>query len=327
MTLVVGVDEAGYGPNLGPLCIGVSAWEVITARPQADIDLFKLLKRAVANGPCEKRLPVADSKLLYKPGGGVEALECGVLAMMALLDQAPASCWETLVDGLAADGEGCRHQLPWHANGYNAAVPRDTCPDRLSSMQSFVRSKLPENVALRAIGGRMVFPAEFNGGCREHASKGRALSCWTLALVRETIDRFTPAASPRSPASILITCDKHGGRNSYAGLVSEFFPEYSLRVVVESRPRSAYLLTRDGVEIRIEFRSKGESQLEAALASMVAKYLRELSMHAFNAYWQSHVPNLKPTAGYPGDAKRFKRDIESKQRDLAISDDILWRVK
>jgi hypothetical protein len=60
---------------------------------------------------------------------------------------------------------------------------------------------------------------------------------------------------------------------------------------------------------------------------MVAKYLRELSMHAFNAYWQSHVPHLKPTAGYPGDAKRFKLDIAVKQRELAISDDILWRER
>ena len=327
MTLVVGVDEAGYGPNLGPLCIGVSAWEVRSKRPNADVDLFRLLDRVVSNGPCERRLPIADSKILYKPGGGVEALECGVLAMMSLLDQAPASCWETLVGGLAADSEGRRHQLPWHSNGYNPAVPRDSCPERLSTLRSFVRSELPDNIALRAIGGRMVFPAEFNGGCREHASKGRALSCWTLALVRETIERLTSESSTQPPTFILVTCDKHGGRNTYAGLLSEFFPGYSLRVVVESRPRSAYLLAHDGVEIRIEFRSKGESQLETALASMVAKYLRELSMHAFNAYWQSHLPKIKPTAGYPGDAKRFKLDIEAKQRELAISDEILWRER
>ena len=30
MTLVVGADEAGYGPNLGPLVVAATAWEAAT---------------------------------------------------------------------------------------------------------------------------------------------------------------------------------------------------------------------------------------------------------------------------------------------------------
>ena len=60
---------------------------------------------------------------------------------------------------------------------------------------------------------------------------------------------------------------------------------------------------------------------------MTAKYLRELSMRAFNAYWASHVPNLKPTAGYPVDARRFKREIAVAQKSLEIDDCLLWRSR
>ena len=42
---------------------------------------------------------------------------------------------------------------------------------------------------------------------------------------------------------------------------------------------------------------------------MTSKYLRELAMKAFNAFWCDRVPGLPPTAGYPTDAKRFYHDI------------------
>ena len=34
MTLVIGIDEAGYGPNLGPLVIGGSSW--VIDEPQSE---------------------------------------------------------------------------------------------------------------------------------------------------------------------------------------------------------------------------------------------------------------------------------------------------
>ena len=38
---------------------------------------------------------------------------------------------------------------------------------------------------------------------------------------------------------------------------------------------------------------------------MVSKYVRERLMEEFNRFWRERTPGLKPTAGYPGDAKRF----------------------
>ena len=37
---------------------------------------------------------------------------------------------------------------------------------------------------------------------------------------------------------------------------------------------------------------------------MLSKYLRETLMTRFNAYWQTHLPDVMPTAGYYGDGTR-----------------------
>ena len=63
------------------------------------------------------------------------------------------------------------------------------------------------------------------------------------------------------------------------------------------------------------------------MASLVCKYVRELSMELFNQFWSEHVPGLKPTAGYPLDAVRFKQDIAEAQTKLGITDDVLWRER
>ena len=75
------------------------------------------------------------------------------------------------------------------------------------------------------------------------------------------------------------------------------------------------------------FRTKAEEFLPVALASMVAKYTREVLMHQFNQFWASQVPGLKPTQGYPLDAKRFRDDIASSVETLQIPMHQLWRSR
>ena len=44
MTLVIGTDEAGYGPNLGPLVVAATAWQV-----EADADEAEALLAAAVS--------------------------------------------------------------------------------------------------------------------------------------------------------------------------------------------------------------------------------------------------------------------------------------
>ena len=55
--------------------------------------------------------------------------------------------------------------------------------------------------------------------------------------------------------------------------------------------------------------------------SILAKYLRELCLRAFNRYFVARVPGLRPTAGYPEDAKRFIAEV-----DAALGDGGLERA-
>src|SRR6185503_12684521 len=146
------------------------------------------------------------------------------------------------------------------------------------------------------------------------------LSMRTLELVQRIWE------STDEPMTV-VQCDKHGGRNNYVRILQTLFPEYLVEVRRESREASIYRWGPPARRIEFQFSAKGERYLPAALSSMFAKYLRELAMRAFNAFWQSHDDGLKPTAGYSVDAKRFIKDIAVKQRELAIESHILWRCR
>src|SRR6266478_5270850 len=84
MALLIGMDEAGYGPNLGPLVISATAWEV-PGDPRK-IDLWEKFagiveQTAPANG---EHIQIADSKEVYTPARGLDNLETGVLHALAV---------------------------------------------------------------------------------------------------------------------------------------------------------------------------------------------------------------------------------------------------
>jgi len=122
--------------------------------------------------------------------------------------------------------------------------------------------------------------------------------------------------------------DKHGGRNYYLPLLSRSFPDAWIDRGAEGANLSRYTI-RDRtrrLELSLVPRADQSDGL-VALASIVSKTVRELWMDVFNAYWRARVPGLRPTAGYPVDALRFRLEIETvaiaEQRDPAL----WWRAK
>ena len=152
-------------------------------------------------------------------------------------------------------------------------------------------------------------------------SKAAALAFGFTQLVRACI-----AGTSAEPTAFVI--DKHGGRNQYGAMLRAAFSGCAVRSSAEGMERSDYTVKGLDRPVRLTFTPRADLDcFPVALASMVSKYLREALMGEFNAFWQRHVPGLKPTAGYPVDAGRFFAEIRTACAALGISDRQVWRRK
>ena len=322
MPFLLGIDEAGYGPNLGPLAISASVWEAPEG-VRGD-ELYERLKTVIAPAAesakaAGQRVAIADSKVLYQSGKGLKLLERGLWAAWALLDRRPTVCgdvWKLL----AGPDAGPRREAL--CNGWDRLpAPRDFDAAEIDRLRPTLCAALAQaGVRLVGLQSTAVFPREFNETVDRSDSKGAALSHWTLQLLARMIE-------PLGNAPISVLCDKHGGRDHYLPLLMNCFPGQFIEVVSEGRLKSVYRFGPAQRRVEIAFQARGESHLPTALASMASKYLRELAMRAFNDFWRQHVADLRPTAGYPVDAKRFKAEIAAAQQSLGVEDRIVWRTK
>ena len=322
MGLVIGMDEAGYGPNFGPLVVTVTVWEVRGAPEKADF--WSRLAAMCCSDPQrdDERLHVADSKIVYSPARGLAALERSVLAAcrMAGLD---CSSFRSLWDSLRAPSEDDDVE-PWF-DGEDVLLPCRTEAEPLDGLASRWHACCRKHgMRLLAIRSDLVLTRRFNRSTEHYGGKGAALSKISLKLLRSVWD-------PDTDGRTLIIADKHGGRNRYDVLLHEVLEDLSepgigpplVQRLQESRDLSRYRVGK--TELR--FQTRAESHFPVALASMVSKYLRELAMLLFNRFWTRHIPDLRPTAGYPTDAYRFRKHIAAAQQRLGIPDEILWRAR
>lgn len=333
MPLLIGMDEAGYGPNLGPLVVTAVAWEV-PGNPSR-VDLWQEFAGIVAPDSATggEHLQVADSKVVYAPARGLAALEMGVLAAIRMWRSAdrcapqtgPPRSFHQLRQLLTAQTAADEDEEPWYEGGdldlphVSAAKPGDREATCSRHADNWRRRCQERGIVLKGIRSAVVSPARFNARTRQHDSKGRALSEISMHLLAQLWQEVALTADE----SALIIADKHGGRNRYHEFLPAVFGDRFIRCREEGLELSRYQV--GNAEIRFE--TKSERHLPVALASMVSKYVRELAMVLFNRFWTSRLPDLKPTAGYPADARRYRQEIAAIQRKLGITDDTLWRER
>jgi hypothetical protein len=157
----------------------------------------------------------------------------------------------------------------------------------------------------------------------EYGSKGTVLGRGLIDLIGSLT-----TAVPADGEPLVFACDKQGGRNFYASILQEAFPEGWVVAERESADESRYRVEGLPRDVSITFRPRADGDsISVALASMLCKYLREVCMRQFNRFWARHVPGLQATAGYPVDAKRFFAEIRPAMEKLGLVADQVWRKK
>jgi hypothetical protein len=324
MTWIIGIDEAGYGPNLGPFIMTSIACRVPDHYPQAN--LWHLLHPAVrrCGDADEGQLLIDDSKRVYT-AHGLAGLERGVLACFA-----GAAGWflrslAELIDWVCPDGDELRREV-WYRGVQTLPVALDGTADWQAKAACFEDSCATANIGNWQVRSIVICPQRFNVLVDEGGTKGHVLAHALANLLHwHTIAH---ASGPYGEDDLFFFIDKHGGRNFYAAMIQHALPDGIISIEQEGISCSAYRVDGLGRSVRLMFQPHAEGEYFCvALASMTSKYLREVLMLEFNRFWQEHVSDLKPTAGYPGDAARFLRAIRPALAKLGLCEALLWRRK
>ncbi len=315
-----GIDEAGYGPNLGPLVMtAVVAEGPDGPTPDVWSDLAPGISRV---GSLPPSLWVDDSKKLYRGRRGRDRLEAAALATVdAAVGSGPIASFGALLDVVGAGTLADAELDLWLPPGEDPPVPSAAC-------QSFVADAIGrrtfDGANWRLVGVRSVVvgPARFNRWLGETGNKAGAHFSAFAPLLRWLWEGTTPAQETR------VRADKHGGRHFYLGPLSAALPGHVIEPFAQGPALSSYEIREQGRTMKLDLlpRADAEDGL-VALASIVSKTLREWWMDAFNNYWVGRIPGLPPTAGYPVDAVRFRAAIEPTCQTLGLDPARWWRLR
>jgi len=338
--ILAGIDEAGYGPTLGPLCVALSAFRIPDGEGGGVPCLWKLLSKGVCREPgrsgkadARGRVAIADSKAL-KLSNSVKSthplihLERGVLAFLRLIhNEEPEELVHdfALFSALSASAhDPIKHHTCYH--GAPRPIPVSLSQGDLSISSRLVRSAM-ENAGAALVSLRVMTIGEndYNSIIRETGNKGETTAWGFGSHLKFIWEHF---AQESSGDRVGVVCDRLGGRAAYALLLEREVAGCIVEIIEECEHRSRYILRGKGPDgaarkMGVAFLTEGESaHLPIALASMAAKYVRELMMHRFNAYWNSFYRevngrDIAATAGYALDARRWLEEI---------GDDVLGRM-
>jgi hypothetical protein len=308
MPWVVGIDEAGYGPVLGPLVQAV----VVLWLPPDDLTGWSALRSMIRSirEPPDERVLIDDSKLVFGRYG-MRGLENGIARSFHMEHQS----LETWIRAYVSEDS----LVDWQRERWFDAA--EVIPQ--GKWASPLGWPFPAQARVR-----LLTPAAFNRRCDRTGNKAEVLKQGWIELIRTLM---APPASalpliPDDGQDIVIYSDKLGGRHFYWPMLQQCFAEKWVVPLYEKADASWYCVEGEVRGIHIHFLPRAETRsMVVALASMLAKYVRELWMGQFHRFWQRYVPDLGKTGGYLPHAREWFARIAPLLDRVGVHSDEIWR--
>ena len=172
MPWIIGIDEAGYGPNLGPLVMTSVACRVPSEHDYCD--LWEMLRPTVRRptDPEDDRVVVGDSKLVYSVARGLHDLEASVMALVA--PASASACLAELLESIAREFLSEVRGEAW----YTGATPLPRDADGAACRRSarrFQKTAARQGIRWGSFYSTVVCPTRFNQCLNRWGLKP---SCW-----------------------------------------------------------------------------------------------------------------------------------------------------
>ena len=319
MAVLVGIDEAGFGPLLGPLVVSSSTFSL--PNNLLKTDLWQILRNSVGNR--RKRLAgrmlITDSKKAYSRAAGIKHLERTVLGCLKCLGKEPGTLVE-LIELLCPSCLGRLSAYPWYQDTGNHCLSADAADKGIAS--AVLADDMASNdIELLDMKSYCLDVGYYNKMVASVRNKANVLFSATCRLIKSAFDNF-------EGDDLQIVADRQGGRIHYRRHLQRMFGDTEMKILCESPSDSSYEMRVGGKSMRLHFVVGADERfLPVSLASMVSKYLRELLVHNMNRYFIGFHSDLRPTAGYWKDGLRFIEDVKTNIPDLNVDMEQLVRSR